>query len=260
MDPITGAILAALAAGVTEGLAADAYKALKFALKRKFGAQSKVVEAVNTLEDEPDFKPNQAALAGRVEQVNAAQDPELRALAERLVAALEESKAGQQALGKYNIQMKDSQVGVIGNNARIEGGIRFGSSGDTITISDSDFSGANVNIRSKLKDVNQTIGALSNTDPALKEELKKLTKALNDALQQAPADKAEDTETVAHYAEMLIDEAGEEQPNKRMIQVTGEGLKQAAQNLASVVPTVLSIATQIVAKVTQLVASRGAPQ
>jgi hypothetical protein len=38
-----------------------------------------------------------------------------------------------------------------------------------------------------------------------------------------------------------------------MVEITGEGLKKAAQNLASVIPTVLTIATQIVDTVTRLI-------
>jgi hypothetical protein len=131
MDPITAAILAALAAGVVAGatevgtkLIVDAYEALKAALKKKFGPDSKVVEAVNTLEKEPDFKPNQEALAGRVEQVKAAADPELVKLAQALVEALKTTAEGQQAVSKYHIQ--DSQVGVVGDKAHVEGGIHFG--------------------------------------------------------------------------------------------------------------------------------------
>jgi len=37
-----------------------------------------------------------------------------------------------------------------------------------------------------------------------------------------------------------------------MLQITGEGLKQAAQNLAEVMPTVVTIASQIVMTVAKL--------
>lgn len=52
MDPVSAAILAGLATGVTRGasdagkkLIVDAYEALKAVLNRKFGADSDVVEA-----------------------------------------------------------------------------------------------------------------------------------------------------------------------------------------------------------------------
>jgi hypothetical protein len=135
MDPITGAIVAALAAGVASGagevgkkVVVDAYGALKAAIKKKYGAESKVAQAVAAVEDEPDFEPNQQALAGRVEQVDAADDPELQELAQKLLEALEETSRGKEALGKYNIQIDGGQVGVISDHAEIEGGIHFGSS------------------------------------------------------------------------------------------------------------------------------------
>jgi hypothetical protein len=131
MDPITGAILAALAAGVVTGvtevgkkLLVDAYDALKAAIKKKFGPDSKIAQAVAKVEEEPDYEPNQADLAGRVEQTQAAQDPELVKLAQALLDALKDTDAGQQAISKYNVQ--DSQAGVIGDRAHVEGGVHFG--------------------------------------------------------------------------------------------------------------------------------------
>jgi ubiquinone biosynthesis protein UbiJ len=135
MDPITGAIVATLAAGVASGagevgkkVVVDAYSALKAAIKKKYGTESKVAQAVTAVEEEPDFEPNQQALAGRVEQVDAAEDPELQELAQKLLEALEETSQGKEALGKYNIQIDGGQVGVIGDHTKIEGGIHFGSS------------------------------------------------------------------------------------------------------------------------------------
>ena len=93
---------------------------------KKYGEDSKVVQAVAAVEDEPEFEPNRQTLVGRVEQVNAAEDPELQKLAQKLLGALEGTSQGQQALGKYNIQAKDSEIGVIGDDAHIEGGIKFG--------------------------------------------------------------------------------------------------------------------------------------
>ena len=126
MDPITASILAALAAGVTEGLAADLYKALVGAIRRKFGKESKLAQAVDAVEEEPAFEPNQTALAGRVQQANAAQDEELLTLAQELRTALEQHAEGRQAVGKYNIQIHGGEVGIIGDHAHIEGGLHFG--------------------------------------------------------------------------------------------------------------------------------------
>jgi hypothetical protein len=130
MDPITSAIVAALSAGaagkVGEMVFMKAYETLKAAIRKKFGSESNVAEAVAVLENEPDFKPNQEALAGRIQQVNGAADNDLLRLAEALTAALKQTDEGKEALKKYKVTIQDSQVGVVGDNAQVEGGIHFG--------------------------------------------------------------------------------------------------------------------------------------
>ena len=124
-------------------------------------------------------------------------------------------------------------------------------SGDTFDMS-GDFRGAILNIRSVLNNVSQSIGQIPNVDDSAKDELKKLVDQLNEALQKAPQDKAEEAEAVALSAKMLVEQASAEKPNWPMVKITGEGLKAAAQNLATVLPVVLTIATQIVVAVTKL--------
>ena len=124
--------------------------------------------------------------------------------------------------------------------------------GDTFTMS-GDFRGAILNIKSTLTDVSQTIGALPNAEPSVKEELQQLIQQLQESLKQAPPDKAEEAEAVAMSAELLVQTATAEKPNKPMVQITGEGLKQAAQNIADVMPTVVTIAAQIVGAITRLI-------
>jgi hypothetical protein len=71
-------------------------------------------------------------------------------------------------------------------------------------------------------------------------------------LQQAPPDKQDDAEAVAQSAEALIKTATAGKPNKTMLRVNSDGLKQTAQTLADEMPQVLSIATQMVATLTKL--------
>ncbi|MBN1815589.1 MAG: caspase family protein [Anaerolineae bacterium] len=179
-------------------------------------------------------------------------DDQADALPEEAAVRTVDPKLSQRVMNKF-VQVTGSQVGVIGDHAHVEGGIHFGSSGDTFNMS-GDFRGAMLNIKSTLRNVTQTIGALPLADASTKAELEKLVKDLNDALQQAPPDKAEDAEAVAQSAEALIEQASKEKPNRKMIEISGEGLKKAAQNLAGVIPTVLTIATQIVAAIARFVA------
>jgi len=126
MDPITAAILAALAAGIAEGIGATAYNALKDALKKKHGPKSDLVEAVEKLEQKPESAGWKEEVETQVQAAKADQDPELLKLAQALTTALEKTSAGQQALNKYNVQATNSEIGVIGDNAQIKGGIHFG--------------------------------------------------------------------------------------------------------------------------------------
>ena len=130
MDPITASIVAALATGVAGGAAkvgskliVDAYDALKAALKKKFGDDSDLADAVDKLEAEPDFEPNQTMLAGRVKQVKGVEDPGLMELVKKLAEALESTPEGKKAASKYNITAE--KIGVAGDNAHVEGGIHF---------------------------------------------------------------------------------------------------------------------------------------
>jgi len=115
-----------------------------------------------------------------------------------------------------------------------------------------DFRGAIVNIKSTLSNVQQSIGDIRSQDATTKAELENLIKQLSESLQKVPAEKGEQAEAVAASAQALVEQAKSEKPNKTMLQITGEGLKQAAQNLAEVMPAVVTIASQIVMNIAKL--------
>lgn len=133
MDPITATILAALATGAAAGATqvatqavVDGYNALKAKLKAKFGPQSDLVQAVEAVEVKPASEGRKGTLEEEVAAVQADKDDEILKAVQALKDALKQSPQGQQAMAKYNIQMQNSQTGVIGDNAHIEGGINFG--------------------------------------------------------------------------------------------------------------------------------------
>lgn len=115
-----------------------------------------------------------------------------------------------------------------------------------------DFRGAIVNIKSTLTNVQQSIGEIRSTDETARKELEALIGQLSEALQMVPVEKQEQAEAVAETAKVLVETAKAEKPNKTMLQISGEGLKQAAQNLVGVMPTVVTIASQIVMTVAKL--------
>jgi ElaB/YqjD/DUF883 family membrane-anchored ribosome-binding protein len=123
--------------------------------------------------------------------------------------------------------------------------------GDTFNMS-GDFRGANVNVKSTLTNVSQTVGALPNAEEAVKAELQSLLTQLNDALQEAGKERPKEAEAVAQQAGMLVETATKEHPNPVMVNINAEGLKRAAETLASITPAVLTIVTQIIATILKL--------
>jgi hypothetical protein len=76
--------------------------------------------------------------------------------------------------------------------------------------------------------------------------------SLSAELEKAPAEKKEDVEAVAQTAQVLVDQAKSGKPNKVLLRVTGEGLKQSAKNLAEYLPSVLPLTIQIVSIVMKI--------
>jgi hypothetical protein len=116
VDPITfTAIVAALSAGVATGVGkvvesavVDAYQGLKATLRRRFGDDSDVVEAVDKLEQKPDSEARKALLQEEVEAAGVDRDPEVRKAAQDLLDRVEAQPSGEQhvqyARGSYIAQ------------------------------------------------------------------------------------------------------------------------------------------------------------
>lgn len=115
-----------------------------------------------------------------------------------------------------------------------------------------DFRGAIINIRSTLSDVQQHVNALYTEDVGVRDELAHLIAQLSSELEKVPETRQQEAEAVAQTARTLIENAQAEKPNKTLIEISGESLKQAAQNIADVLPAVVTIAAQIVAAVMRL--------
>lgn len=126
--------------------------------------------------------------------------------------------------------------------------------GDTFNFTGADFRGAILNIESILTNTVQTVNAMPSTDASAKEELENLIQQLGEALQQVPPEKAEQAEAVATSADLLVEKAAEEKPNKTMIQNLEGMMKNAAKEVADVMPKVLTLANQIGKLVLKLIA------
>jgi hypothetical protein len=145
-------------------------------------------------------------------------------------------------IGSIQVDMSETIIGQAGEVVE----------GDRVDMS-GDFRGAIVNVRSRLEGISQTIEALPHADDSQKQELIRLIEDLKRQLEQVPEDRAKDAEKVSRRVEALAREVDSEKPDREMVEITGESLKRAAQNLADVLPTVLTIATQIVSHVMHFV-------
>lgn len=115
MDAITTAIVTGLAIPVAKDAIADAYAALKAGLKKKFGAQSDVVNAVEQLEKKPDSEGRKATLQEEVENAKVNDDPEIVKLAQDLLSKLKEQPGGQQVITQNISNVKYAATSGSGN-------------------------------------------------------------------------------------------------------------------------------------------------
>ncbi len=128
MDPITAALVAALAAGATQvgkSAVVDSYNGVKALIKKKF-AKTDLPAAIENLEKKSESKSRQGVVQEEVESIDADKDPEILSTIQALVDAVSNTPQGQKLISKYNLNIRGSDVGVIGDKAGIKGGIHFG--------------------------------------------------------------------------------------------------------------------------------------
>lgn len=152
----------------------------------------------------------------------------------------------------------------VGGNVKTNGGDFYGGSkvvygdevrgdkvggdkvqGDQVVMS-GDFRGAIVNVKSRLEEVSQMINSLSHGDDKQKEMLNQLIEQLIAELEKTPPEHVKEAEKVSKRVEAMARELDEEEPDKEMVEITGESLKKAAQNIAGILPNAIDIATKIV--------------
>ena len=68
---------------------------------------------------------------------------------------------------------------------------------------------------------------------------------LKTELAKVPQDRVADATTVAKRAQQAIEAATDSDPDPTIVEKLGERLKQAAENIKNVAPTVIGIATMI---------------
>jgi hypothetical protein len=131
-----------------------------------------------------------------------------------------------------------------GSSAQIQTGDAFELSGD--------YRAAILNIKSTLSGVTQTIQQIPDGHQATKQALLTLIGQLEQELSRTPASQIENAGAVAQTTQFLMDLAAADKPNKSILQIAGEGLKQAAQNMNQIMPEVPRIANKIIQEVRKL--------
>jgi len=107
MDPVTVAIVAALTKR-GDTIIKDAYESLKGLLKRKFGSEKGVAQAVSDLESEPSSPGRKAVLQEKVAASGADRDEEILRAAEVVTEKVRALPGGQQLVhqivtGDHNV-------------------------------------------------------------------------------------------------------------------------------------------------------------
>ncbi len=114
MDPITTAIIAALA-NLSKDAIKDGYGALKAALKKKFGAESDLVDAVDKLEKKPDSEGRKATLQEEVEIAKVNDHSDIIQLAQDLLDKIKEQPGGQHIITQNISNVKYAATSGLGN-------------------------------------------------------------------------------------------------------------------------------------------------
>jgi Ribonuclease G/E len=100
MDPITTAIATAVCSGVAKDVIKDGYDSLKSTLKKKFGSESDVIDAVEKLESKPESAARQATLKEEIEIAKVNDDAELQKLAQDLLDRIRSQSGGQEMINQ----------------------------------------------------------------------------------------------------------------------------------------------------------------
>jgi hypothetical protein len=106
---------------------------------------------------------------------------------------------------------------------------------------------------STIGDITVTLTSSRNASAADQHALEDLLAQLKTQLEQAHAQDPKNATAVQKLTNALVQEAETDEPNPTVLQVTAEGLKKAAENIAAVTPTVLGITTQIITHILRVV-------
>ncbi len=145
--------------------------------------------------------------------------------------------------GSYSAQARDVIFNMVGQQIGVD------MSKDKIQVSNVV---GPVNIKSRLERVTQIVRNAPMLPADQQERLAALIAELQEALKTVAEQRPEDGERVAKTAELVVAEATKEKPDRGFLDLSIEGLKQAAKAVEDLAPTVMRVAMKIAAFVVTL--------
>jgi len=109
-----------------------------------------------------------------------------------------------------------------------------------------------VNVKARMDHVKQVVTNASAVPNKGKKQLAALFEQLKQALDPVAQVQPEDAQRVLQAAEMVSAEVSKQKPSKSFLNITAEGLKEAAKAVGAVAPTVLDVAIKIATSVSKL--------
>ncbi len=124
MEPITTAIIAAVSTKMAQTVVVDSYNKLKSLIKSKFGDTNDLSLAIDKYEEKKSDAWRDE-IDGEDKAIKAQGDDELIKLAKEIYKKIQETPEGQKVISKYNLTIKDSKIGVVGDHTVINGDLNL---------------------------------------------------------------------------------------------------------------------------------------
>jgi hypothetical protein len=143
-------------------------------------------------------------------------------------------------------------TGRIGGDASVE--VHEEHIGDEVSVSASN---SVVNLNSALENVEQKLRVLASRDESLHQELQTLFQQLYRQLSEIPEQRQEEVDAITSQAELVLAQTAEDKPKRRLLEISAEGLKQAAAFVKDITPDLLETASRIAAVIARLTIPAG---
>ena len=139
--------------------------------------------------------------------------------------------------GVYSPQVRGNIINIVAGNVG-----EIDMSKDKIQVSGV---AGPVNIKSQLDRVTQIVKQAPAMPDEKKREFTQLVAELREALKAAAETRPDDSERIVRTAELVATEVAKDKPDKGFLNITVEGLKQAAKAVEDIAPAVIGVAAKV---------------